>query len=172
MGNIGNFNISRVGINQFWQKHWFSDKFFKVNLHQDNIIKHFIKFFFNYGLIFDKYLFYNNFWFKNNNLKKKTSYFRKYNYSNSILNIEHSFKLRLGSGEYFPLKLWIIKYSNWVIISYLWFKPVKNKILINNKVFNKNPLILSKFNALDIRYKLLLYYFFKKLKLKQNNYLF
>lgn len=142
-------------------------------MHQDDILKKILKFFLNYGLSFQKNIFHNFFWYKNiktTNIK----FFRKYYYSNDLLNIEHSFSLRLGSGEYFPLKLWILKYNNWLVLSYLWFKPVKyknfNKTLLSKNFMRNslNDLCLYK----NLRIKYLYYFFLKKINKTPNKYLF
>ena len=140
---------------------------------QDDILKKILKFFLNYGLSFQKNIFQNFFWYKNiknTNIK----FFRKYFYSNDLLNIEHSFSLRLNSGEYFPLKLWILKYNNWLILSYLWFKPVKYKNFnktLSGKNFTHN--LLPSFHIdKNFRTKFLVYFFFKKINKISNKYLF
>jgi hypothetical protein len=99
-----------------------------------------------YGLFYQKNLFYDKFWYKNllkqaTKLKNqnKSLYFRKYYYAHQTLTIEHSYFLRLKTSEYFPLKLYIMRYNNWLVASVQWFKPVKKNI--------KNKLVYSNSNS-------------------------
>jgi hypothetical protein len=55
-------------------------------------------------------------------------YFRKYYYAHKTLAIEHSYFIRLKTPEFFPLRLYILKYNNWLVASIQWFKPWKNTL--------------------------------------------
>ena len=52
MGNMGYPVITRIWLNQFWYRHWYSDINFKENLKQDNnfisLIKFLFKLWFNF----------------------------------------------------------------------------------------------------------------------------
>lgn len=178
--------IARLGINQFWYKHWYSDtnSLYKFNTKQDRVITKLFKMYINYGatvstpLFFNKKFFNKKFNYINLNTKiKNFKYYRRFYFSNESLSIEHSYLLRYRTGEYFPLRLWIIKYSNWILVCFNCFKPVKSKIL-KNKIFKKNYQALStKFSNYNTnvnfrRYKLLFLYFKTKNFTKNSRYLF
>jgi hypothetical protein len=156
MGNMGNPVITRLGITQIWYKKWYNNSNYAKTLKQVYTFEKLIKFYFKYGIFYYNNLFNNNFWYKNKSLiaKKSTTpynnilYFRKYYFSHRTLTIEHTYSIRNNTPEYFPLKLFIIKYNSWFIISVQWFKPFKaysrktiNKQRHNN--FNNKKLILS-----------------------------
>jgi hypothetical protein len=119
-----------------------------------------------------KNIFYNNFWFRNKsytsknshyNLKHYNMYFRKYFYTHEKLTIEHSYFIRQNTPEYFPLRIYILKYTNWLIISLQWFKPVKfNKTNYSSSVVNitKTQALFKKNSKSSLnksfRYKILL----------------
>lgn len=70
--------------------------------------------------MFQKNLFYDKFWYKKLftytsdtfNNQQTSLYFRKYYYAHKTLTIEHSYFIRLQTPEYFPLKLYVIRYNN------------------------------------------------------------
>jgi hypothetical protein len=128
--------VTRLGLNQFWYKHWYgkSTSLYFYNFKQDLSFIKLFKMYLNYGLTFSSPVFFHEFFFNNNYKKirldiifKNLKYFRRFYFSNYNLGIEHSYFLRYRTGEYFPLRLWIIKYSNWLILSFNCFKPVKKK---------------------------------------------
>jgi len=66
----------------------------------------------NYALTFNNNIFFHEYFFskksKNLRLEPKTyalKHYRNFSYSNDVLTIEHSFLLRIPSGEYFPMRL-------------------------------------------------------------------
>lgn len=126
--------VTRLGLNQFWYKHWYSDLNFKENLKQDRSFVSLLKFYLNYGLMFSTNIFFHEYFFNRNlknirlsNISTNMKFFRKFYFSNSLLGIEHSYFLRYKTGEYFPLRIWLIKYSNWIILNFNCFKPIKSK---------------------------------------------
>jgi hypothetical protein len=126
--------ITRLGINQFWYRHWYSDKLFSENLQQDTSFTTFVKFYLDHGLTHTSYPFIHEYWYKPTVKKLRTSqaisnmrFYRRFFYSNDVVDIEHSFLLRNHSGEYFPMRMWIFRYLNWIILSVQWFKPIKSK---------------------------------------------
>ena len=134
IGNMGYPVITRLGVSQFWYKHWYNDCDFKTNVKQQQIFIKLFKLYINYGLSFETNIFFNQYFF-NKNCKKTNNtyllsqlkYFRRFFYSNFTLGIEHSYFLRYKTGEYFPLRIWFIQYSKWIIINFSCFKPIKKK---------------------------------------------
>ena len=126
--------ITRLGVNQFWYKHWYSDKNFSANLHQDKTFETLIKFYLDYGLTFNNNPNVHEYWynssfkkFRTENHRTNLRFYRRFFYTNDIMGIEHSYFIRHFSGEYFPLRLWVMKYLGWVILCVQWFKPIKKK---------------------------------------------
>jgi len=126
--------ITRLGINQFWYKHWYSDTLFSQNLHQDKSFELLIKFYLDHGCTYQTNPLIHEYWY-NANLKKRRvsinihniNFYRRFFYVNDVLDIEHSYLIRNHTGEYFPMRMWLLKYRNWVILSMQWFKPIKKK---------------------------------------------
>ena len=50
---MGNPVITRLGINQFWYKHWYSDTTTSQNIKQDDSFEKLINIYLNYGLSFN-----------------------------------------------------------------------------------------------------------------------
>lgn len=167
--------ITRLGLNQFWYRHWYSDINFKENLKQDNNFVSLIKFYLNYGLTFSNNIFFHEYFFNRNlkwvrllNLNSNIRFFRKFYFSNELLGIEHSYFMRYKTGEYFPLRIWLIKYSNWVILSFNCFKPIKYKSKFKKSIKKEFSSISPSFSMNSSRlnfkrYKLL--YLFLKTKM-------
>jgi len=127
--------ITRLGTSQFWYKHWYSNKSYTHNLHQDKSFEVLIKFYLDHGLTFPNNPNVHEYWYRPNLKKNRTEnhqtnlrFYRRFFYTNDRLSIEHSYFIRHFSGEYFPLRLWIFKYLGWVILCVQWFKPIKKKM--------------------------------------------
>lgn len=132
---MGNPVITRLGINQFWYKHWYADKSYHKTLKEDTLITHYLSFYLNYGAIFTSNLFLHDYWYrklthyflKEKSKKTNLQAFQRYYYTNDRLGIEHSYLLRDRTGEYFPMRLWVMRYGGWLFLSVSWFKPLKTK---------------------------------------------
>ena len=132
---MGNPVITRLGINQFWYKHWYSDHKYNQSVKEDILITQFTKFYLNHGIIRDSNPFVHEYWYRKT--YKKIRYhdqtyqnlkaFRRYFYTNERLGIEHSYFIRHKTGEYFPMRIWVMRYGGWLFISLHWFKPLKSK---------------------------------------------
>lgn len=178
--------ITRLGLSQFWYRHWYanSNSSYFMNFKQDLIFTHLFKMYLNYGLTFSNTLFMHehffNYKYRNirlNLLLKNLRYFRRFYFSNYNLGIEHSYFLRYKTGEYFPLRLWIIKYSNWLIICFNCFKPIKQKfskkITTKKEFYSISPsLNFNKNNQKFYRFKLIFLYLQKSFFKKSFNYFF
>ena len=169
-------------MNQPWYKHWYSDTMFSKFLNQDKIIEIFIIWYLSYGIDFKLNPLISLYWYKNqlNNIylnfyKYNMRFFRRYFYSNDIVGVEHSYFIRNHTGEYFPLRVWLMRYSGWLILVVSWFKPKKRKIkrFIRNIRGYKPGGLFSFVNlqsrSTNLRLKLLLFLFLKKVN-KLNNY--
>lgn len=183
---MGNPIITRLGVQQFWYNHWYSDNNISLNLQQDKLFENLIQIYLMYGLNIKENLFIHEYWYgKNKYIKKlrlnygnqtKNTFYRRYYYTNTVVGIEHNFLLRNQSPEFFPFKLWLFKYNNWIIFNVVWFKPMKGKNKINilsdsasaaNVLHKKTSLFFK-----TKRLKLLLLYFIKYTNIKTKHYQF
>jgi len=131
---MGNPVITRLGRSQIWYRKWYSDLPFNHTYKIVNTFEKITKNYLQYGLLFNKNLFMHNFWYKNFLFKTSlynredlntSTYFRRYFYSHKTLTIEHTYLLREKTPEFFPMRLYVVKYLNWLVISLQWFKPFK-----------------------------------------------
>jgi hypothetical protein len=132
---MGNPVITRLGINQFWYKHWYSDTTQALNIKQDDSFEKLINIYLNYGLVFKTNPFLHEYWYRKfahkirvfDQEERNTKFFRRFFYTNDNLSIEHTYLIRNRTGEYFPMRTWVMKYGGWVIICVNWFKPLKTR---------------------------------------------
>ena len=184
---MGNPIITRLGINQFWYKNWYSDKLFSTNLHQDKSFEFLLKLYLDYGLTFSSNSFIHEYWYRPSYKKFRTlnhtqnmNSYRRFFYTNDSLEIDHSYLLRNKTGEYFPMRNWFFRYLNWIVLTVQWFKPVKKKISKNNLLRSLNGSVdsvheiskLRNLNSNILRLKFLIYLFFKKYNISKKEYLF
>jgi len=132
---MGNPVITRLGINQFWYKHWYSDIRYHQTLKEDSSFTTFLEFYLNHGITRSDNPFIHEYWYRNaakkirihEQKRQNLQAFRRYYYTNERLSIEHSYFIRYRTGEYFPMRLWIMRYGEWLFLSAHWFKPLKSK---------------------------------------------
>jgi len=136
LGNMGYPVITRLGISQFWYSHWYADtrNNYLRNFENSQIFIKLLKLYLKYGLLFSNPIFFHEHFFQRYSKSTRSAisirnlrYYRKFYFSNYNLSIEHSYLLRYRTGEYFPLRLWLIKYSNWFVLCFNAFKPIKRK---------------------------------------------
>ena len=134
IGNMGYPVVTRLGVNQFWIKHWYSDCNAQENIQHDKVFEKLLLLYLNYGLSYPTNIFFHDYYFTKayrrpgfSNLEQQTKYFRSFLYSHSVLTIQHSYLIRNRSSEYFPMRLWHVKYNNWVILAFNCFRPLKQK---------------------------------------------
>ena len=171
--------ITRLGINQFWYKHWYSKNNFFLNTKQDKLIFKLFKLYINYGVSFPTSIFFHEYFFsrKSRNLRHKIvfknwKYFRKIFFSCDSLEIEHTYFSRKKTVEFFPMRLWLFRYSDWIILAFSCFKPFKSKFLKNkNAVKKETHSINPTFNTVKQRKQIKIFYLFlKKAFFKKYNY--
>ena len=164
--------ITRLGLNQFWYKHWYSDKNKNENIQQDKIFTDLINLYLNYGLTYQNNIFFHEYFFSKSyknqrlfNLKYNLKYFRHFSYFNEVVGIEHSFFIRNHLGEYFSMRKWHIKYNNWVIIIFNCFRPLKMKEKSLNNLKKKEVSAVAsgfKYNSFFLNRFKLLYIYIKR----------
>jgi hypothetical protein len=124
-----------------WYKVFYSDFLYSHLYKIIKCLKTLINIYFVFGIKFNNNTLLSNFWYKKSFLRNKTSlYFRKHYYTHKTLAIEHAYSLRIKSQEFFPLKLYIISYDNWIITTIKWYKPLKKTSITNSvaKGYSKN----------------------------------
>ena len=120
--------INRWGLNTFWHNFWYSDFDYAYNQKQDKIFSTLIQIFLFNGVNLTYNLFTNRYWyFKNYSELSIKSYqrwiTRKPNQFGEIMR----YSLRQEADCVFPMKIWILKYSNWIVINQYWFQPLKRR---------------------------------------------
>jgi hypothetical protein len=185
MGNMGYPVITRLGINQFWYKHWYSDKTLYSNkIQQLNLIETLLTFYLKHGLDYKSNFFIHEYWYKSSKFNYRSdvfnyqlkNYFRRYFYTHSTLSIEHNYLLRNSTQEYFPMRTWVLQYHNWLVFSIQWFKPAKTKhdnlytrsVSFVGGIHKKN---INK-NLLTNRSKLFLIFMLRNFKKSRTRYMF
>ena len=182
MGNMSNPTINRLGINQFWYKHWYSDSFYKSQLQQDSITADLLKFSINSGASFSSNPFIHEYWYKPTFKKLRImnnfsnpKFYRRFYYSHSMLGIEHSYLIRNQNVETFPMRVWIFRFTGWLVFSIQMFKPLKGKN-VSLKSSSLDPAyassitVVNKSNYRNTRTKLLLYLLKLQRQHSLNNY--
>jgi len=136
---MSNPTITRLNKTQLWYKNWYSTDKYSSVLKKVTTFESLLSFYVNYGLRFQKPHLYNKFWYKTNLRKpvlNQDQYYRKYYYAHQTLTIEHSYFIRLKTPEYFPLRLHILRYNNWLCATLQWFKPLKSTRQLKNNSHN------------------------------------
>lgn len=142
--------LTRLGINQFWYNYWYADKNYAANVQKTLNLKTLIELFLSYGLQYTSNPFIHEYWYspkmslsRTNVLDyQKKTYFRRLYYTHDILTIEHNYLLREQTPEYFPMRIWTLKYRSWLVFSVQWFKPAKQKIQTK---YQRTPSLVSSF---------------------------
>lgn len=126
MGNMSNPCINRWGFNTFWYNFWINDWSYSHNLNQDRIFSKLLNLFLFYGINVTYNLFSSYYWYAtvNYNLALPT-YYRWISRRGEQFGEDISYKLRKEATCVFPMKLWILKYGNWVIFNQYWFYPLQ-----------------------------------------------
>lgn len=152
IGNMGNPTITRLGKTQMWYKKYYTDSNYSIFFKKTYTFENLLTKYFNYGLFLHSSTLWNKFWYRPSNIFKGSTplvynknillYFRKFYYSHTTLTIEHSYYIRNKTPEFFPLRLYILRYNNWLVTSIQWFKPHKHTKLLNSKNLNSKNLII------------------------------
>lgn len=177
---MSNPSINRWGLNLFWYKFWFYDKNYHLSLQHDILINKLVYTFLNFGIIFPVNIFVNRYWFKNYKNSNyfnthNTKYYRMMGFKNLISKEINYYKERIRIENVYQSKIWILKFQNWLIINFYCFNPIKKRQLqkrqlnFNFRVDTILPNLPYKFENYK-RLKLILFYFFKKIK--NSNYFY
>lgn len=139
MGNVSNPSINRWGVNTLWYHFWYSDNSYSQNLKQDRIIKQLLHDYLHHGLSLPSLIFFSPYWYHTQlRPQNQPGYFRWLTTKNKTLGFKTTYRLRIETIDLFPMKLWILKYNNWVIINFYWFQP--NKFKRKQRKFRFRPI--------------------------------
>lgn len=121
--------INRWGLNTFWHNFWFTDFNYSTNLRQDKAFSILIRTFIFYGLNLSYNLFSSKYWYSHlyNHLSIK-NYYRWVTYTPSgKKELSENYVVRQEADCIFPMKVWILRYSHWIVINQYWFNPFKGR---------------------------------------------
>lgn len=120
--------INRWGMNTFWYNFWYSDNNYASNLHQDTIFIKLINIYLFNGISLPHNIFANFYWYAKHTSKLDfPTYYRWFTLRRTFVDIQATYSLRHQTDCVFPMKLWILKYGNWLIINLYWFRPLTLK---------------------------------------------
>lgn len=121
--------INRWGLNTFWHNFWFTDHNYSVNVRQDKAFAILIQTFIFHGVNINYNIFCRPYWYSNNfsHLSIKTYQRFFYYYPVGIKAFAERYSIRQEADCIFPMKIWILRYSHWVIINQYWFNPFKGR---------------------------------------------
>lgn len=184
MANISSPIVTRFGSKQLWHKHWYTDlnSHYSTILNSIKVIENLLEVYLNYGLDFTSNPLIRDYWvnskFKGfSPLNNRWRWFRKMFYRNARVKFEYSYVIRRHSGEYFPFKLWVLRFSGWFIFLKSSFKPMKfkvRKLRRSNFRLSKIASNLKGFSKVQnfSRVKLTIYMYLKFVSRLESNYSF
>lgn len=115
-------------MNTFWYSFWYSDNNYAANLKQDVAFTRLINTFLFYGLNLPHNIFANLYWYSKNFKRNEfPTYFRWVNAVSKAFGETTRYQLRNEIDCVFPMRLWLLRYGNWLIINLYWFQPFKRK---------------------------------------------
>ena len=128
MGNVSNPSINRWGLNTLWHRFWFKDWGYATTVNQDRNIALLVENYLLHGLDVPNQLFVNPYWYHQTLSKiKRPLYFRWIMAKNKTLGFRTMYRLRVQTTDFYPMKIWILRYSRWLIVNFYWFQPNKYK---------------------------------------------
>ena len=135
---MSNPAINRWGSTTYWNRLWYSDTHYALNLKQDRAFEHMIHSYLAYGTRVGQPLFYSPFWYLcTNNFPNwpsfQKSYFRWFVKKELLDNERPSYRLRNEYIDAYYMRLWILKFDHWVIFNLYWFQPLTGKRLAKRR---------------------------------------
>jgi len=125
---MSNPSINRWGVNTFWYSFWYSDTRYAENIKQDSLFIKLLNIYLYFGVNVTNNLFANIYWYsKQYALLKFPLYTRQLVVKNPLLHTQSTYLLRQKTESIYPMKLWLLKYNNWLVINLYWFQPLKRK---------------------------------------------
>ena len=148
MGNMSNPCLNRWGSNIYWSVFWYSDNYYAKNLQHDRLFEKLLNIYLFYGLQSKTTFFLSNYWFYSKTqcessqklIVSNHNYYRWFEYYDSGLGKKFKDCLRAKTTDVYLMKLWILKFVNWIVINVYWFKPIKGKESVDRYQLNQsNP---------------------------------
>jgi len=141
--------INRWGMNTFWHNFWYDDFKFAYSHKQDKIFSNLIHIFLFNGVNLTYNLFINSYWYAKKYTQLSTKTYqrwitRKPNQFGEIMR----YSLRQEADCVFPMKIWILKYSHWIIINQYWFQPLKKR---RGQSRRESPNHLDSLNSVNLK---------------------
>lgn len=135
MAQIGSVIANRTGNTNYWNSLWWADKSYSVSLHQDILIKHFLPFFYIYGIFFNMHPWQNKKWVFNVTplpIRNKTFFSKFYRVIVLKNNLFETTNKLVNNNYKFlhPLKIWILRYQKWLLIFWFFYKAAFKKSLL------------------------------------------
>lgn len=141
---MSNPSINRWGVSTFWHNFWYNDFNYAFILRQDDIFTKLIHIFLIHGINMTYNFFANNYWYlKHFSHLQFLPYQRWVTRKSDQTGKEIKFVIRKEVDAVFLMKLWILRYGNWLIINQYWFRPFKGK---RRRRKGENPNHLDSFN--------------------------
>lgn len=179
---MSNPSINRWGLNLFWYRYWYNDKTNSLTIHQDNIFNKLILLYLHYGLLYNKNIYINKYWYVNYKFNyfsllssSNVKYFRIIEYKNKIVNETKTYRLRNKIKNLYFSKIWILRYQKWLIINFYCFQPLTSRKSKKNLSKKNLNFYIDKNNFYKFyikRYRLFLFTFINNFFNSQNYYLF
>lgn len=125
---MSNPQINRWGSNLIWYNFWYSDRIYDKQVQQDRIFSQLLETYLTYGLESYSNRFGNLYWYKNSKLLiLPGSYYRYATVRRPVVKIVTILRFRSSLKDQYRMRIWILRYSNWLVINMYWFHPNKNK---------------------------------------------
>ena len=127
--------LNRWGSNIYWEKLWYSQKHYANNLKQDSLFLELVNTFLFYGVEIPKPLYISKYWHHLNLWLERPkydsyykSYYRWHSYNNFHTGEFCEYRLKVETKDIYPMKVWVFKFNNWILINFYWYQPNKKTV--------------------------------------------
>ena len=128
--------INRWGSNLIWYHFWYADKTYGKQLQQDRIFSKLLETYLTYGLETHHNHFSSLYWFKRSKKNIPTeSYYRHVTIRRPLIKIVTTFRLRNSMTDFYRMRVWIMRYGNWLVINMYWFHPNKSRKVARKLIY-------------------------------------
>lgn len=125
---MSNPSINRWGMNVFWHHFWYSDTHYSQNAEQDKLMTELVNTYLYFGLATPFNFFMNPYWFfKKSPPYNALRYYRFVRVLGRALRTLTTYRLRVQTDCIFPMRIWILKFQKWIVLTFYWFQPWKRK---------------------------------------------
>jgi hypothetical protein len=138
VGQPGSAILSRVGVFQNWEANYYNDLHEAELVNQDRILRNYIYTFLVVGDVDIKNPWQSTFWekdkvepifpvFEKFNPYIKNTYYREFSHLDFFKKRDTYQIARRSFKNVYSFKLWIFRYNNWIVIAWLYYKPLSNR---------------------------------------------